>query len=85
MSEAVARNDLVGVRFTPKEQELLDALLGHFEDRNPGMKFTKQMVIRAAVFAYAKSLGIESPSTAPPSKPASQPRIRAAARTAKKR
>lgn len=54
----MARNDLVGVRFTPEEQALLDRLVEHFESAHPGMRYNKQMVIRAAVFAYAKTLGL---------------------------
>lgn len=72
---AMARNELVGVRFSPEEHALLDRLVGHFERAHPGMRFNKQMVIRAAVFAYAREFGIE-PS--PPPAPPSQPRIKAA-------
>ncbi len=68
-SEAMARNDLVGVRFTPEEQDVLDRLVSHFEAAHPGMRFNKQMVIRAAVFAYAKELGLGVATPAPPSKP----------------
>lgn len=69
---AVARNDLVGMRFTPDEQALLDRLVEHFKQAHPGMPFNRQMVIRAAVFAYAKSLGIETAAVPPP--PPSKPR-----------
>jgi hypothetical protein len=75
-TEALARNDLVGVRFTPNEHELLDRLVAHFEEAHPGMRFNKQMVIRAAVFAYAKGLGIE-PAVPPPA-PSSRPRQKTA-------
>lgn len=79
-SAAMARNELVGVRFSPDEHALLDRLVSHYEQAHPGMRFNKQMVIRAAVFAYAKGLGIE-PNTTAPQEPPSRPRVKAAAKS----
>ena len=73
-ADSMARNDLVGVRFAPAEQAVLERLVTHFEEAHPGMRFNKQMVIRAAVFAYAEKLGIEP---VPPA-PASMPRAKTA-------
>ena len=78
----MARNELVGVRFAPGEQRLLQRLVEHFEQAHPGMRFNKQMVIRAAVFAYARDLGlVEEPPPAPPSRA----RMKAVTPPAKKR
>ena len=68
-SAAMARNELVGVRFTPEEQAVLERLVGHFEREHPGMRFNKQMVIRAAVFAYARGLGLLEAPAPPPTRP----------------
>ena len=71
MTNAVAtmpRNDLIGVRFSAEELELLDRLVAHFTATHPGVKFNRQMAIKAAVARAAAD-------ALPPPAPHSRPRV----------
>ncbi len=62
MANRMTNSPTIGIRFTPEELELLDALAAK-EERN------RSDVVRRAVRAYAESLGVKAkPSKKAPAK-----------------
>lgn len=48
-AEQMARNKLIGVRFSDEEAARVERLRLHFQELNPGVTFNAQTVIKAAL------------------------------------
>jgi len=79
----MARAETLAVRLPAEEWERLDRIKAHFAEKYPGVPMTNATAIKIAL-ALVERVELGAP-TPPASKPASQPRVKAAAKAPPKK